>query len=488
MGSLHTMVRPDGRTLSMAARDTILLAGRSQAGMAQWDAGVAPVVDTLLIIFDAVLLGDGSVAACGTLDNRSGLYLRMDTLGHVLSARSYQHNNSTWLSTLTTMANGDLRLCGSTSVAFASVHGYSLEVDPQGDLIDARRWEIGGVDQRPREMIATSDGGQAVIGEAWQMSGGSPTWKLASIAKLDSTGHVQWAWRVSQPGRKTFPEAIVELADGRLLYWIRAEYAGAGSKPVLIEFAADGTPGDMVQLDAASPSDGWLSSGGGSLSTMAVQGDTAMVMAGFGNVTDSLFFLRVDTALTNASLLFQARLPGEWPEELVALPDGAFLRTAYASSPLGGHGIALSYLNNVGESACGDQIVPVAISTPPIIFSSIFSQDTANTVVSDVSALFAPAAVSYMDLIQCLPSSHHENPSSYQLPVFPNPAADRLTVAYAGPGDLRLFDATGRCCLARTILRGGAVEVDVAHLASGRYQLLLIAANTVQRMAVVIQH
>lgn len=447
LNGLHLELRADGRPLLLASGDTIHLSGLDTTGAITWTSALAQPPGYALQLTDLLPLDDGTLAACGYIYQPApelGLYLHLDTLGNVLSARTYSLNFNTRFFALAANADGSVRLTGYQQQSFPPDYfGVVVDVDTNGDLLGASTFAIGQVATLPTGIIRTADGGHVITGGSWTLNNGLVQYKTAHIAKLDSTGQVQWARRVLATGQRTYPQGVVQSAHGDLVYWVRAEFQ-QGSKAVMLTLDLNGNVIRTVQLDPDVPSNGYLDGYG-----LSLQGDSTLVLSGFTNITSDMFTLRIDTALTAPQLLLHDRTPGEWTEDQVALSDGNILQASYAASPLTGNCVLVRGLAADGTSNCSNTPCAVALSTPTLLSNPTLVQNAASPTVADATSLFQPASIILLNMPACLGTGTSDVGPSAKVHLMPNPASQEVRISANDLRQVQILDATGRLIVDR---------------------------------------
>ncbi len=473
LNGLHLELRADGRPLLLASGDTIHLNGLDTTGTIQWTSALAQPPGYALQLTDLLPLDDGTLAACGFIYQPApelGLYLHLDTLGNVLSARTYSLNFNTRFFALAANANGSVRITGYQQPSFpADYYGVVVDVNTSGDLLGASTFTIGQVATLPTDLIPTADGGHVIIGESWTLNNGLVLFKTAHIAKLDSTGQIEWARRLFAANQHTFPQGVVQLAHGDLVYVVRAQFP-QGSKAVMVTLDLNGNEIHVTQVDPDTPSDGYLDSYG-----LTLQGESMLVLSGFTNIISDMFTLRIDTALTTPQLLLHDRTPGEWIEDQVVLADGNILQASYAASPLTGNCILMRGLAPDGTSNCPNRPCTVTQSTPNLFNNPILVQNLASPIVADATALFPSASITLLNMPACLGTGTAAITPVTTVGLMPNPASREVCITAEDLRQVQVLDAMGRLLADRHLHASDTCVLDLEGLLSG---LLVVRVRT----------
>ncbi len=98
-----------------------------------------------------------------------------------------------------------------------------------------------------------------------------------------------------------------------------------------------------------------------------------------------------------------------------------------------------------------------------------------NVRVYELGSCIAPTVLDFADNAAIF-GNEEDGEAAAKLEVFPNPAIDRVTVAFAGSDFLArrisIFDASGRQVL-QTLMQGNRMEIELSHLAAGSYLVQL---------------
>lgn len=461
-------LRADGRPVLMCSGDTLHFNGLGTDGQVEWTSAIAKPMGYELVLSDVLPFNDGTLAACGFIYQPApevGLYLHVDTLGNVLSAKTYHLDFNTRLFAMAANADGSVRMTGYRQTALPPDYtGVVLDVDTGGNVLSTSLISIGGHSTLPNALIGTMDGGHVMIGESWLLnSSGLVLYKTAHIAKLDSAGHVQWARREQASSLRTYPQGVVQAGNGDIVYAMRAE-SQQGDKLILVTYGPGGNVVHQVRIDPEAPSNGYLAAAACSL-----QGDSILVLSGFTNLVSDMFTLRIDTGLNNPELLLRDPVPGEWIGDQVILPDGSILQAASAASPNSGTCVMINGLTPDGLSVCTNTPCAVGLGTPELLTTPTFVQNPASPTVVDVSDLFQAATITLLNMPACLSTGSIGSGPRPSVQLAPNPAQDGLRISAAAIGQVTLLDAMGRVVVTRTFQGQSSVDLDLRGLIPGLY-------------------
>jgi hypothetical protein len=147
----------------------------------------------------------------GTRDSNACL-IKTDSLGNLVWRRYYGGANSHLARSITFAPDGGYILAGYTDVVSRGEDIYVVKTDSLG-IIEWSQNYGGQYDDRPWEIINTSDGGYALAGWSNNAAGLSQGY----ILKMDSIGGQEWSNMFGDSARNEEARSIVELPDGYIV-------------------------------------------------------------------------------------------------------------------------------------------------------------------------------------------------------------------------------------------------------------------------------
>jgi hypothetical protein len=168
----------------------------------------------------------------GTRVNNAAL-IKTDSMGNLQWRRFYGGNNARLARSLTLAENGGYILAGYTDVVSRGEDIYVVKTDSLG-IIEWSQNYGGQFDDRPWEIINTSDGGYALAG--W--SNNSAGLSQGYILKISSNGLEEWSNTFGDSASNEEARSILELPDG---YIVGGDSCSSeGCRAALIKFDLGG--------------------------------------------------------------------------------------------------------------------------------------------------------------------------------------------------------------------------------------------------------
>ncbi|MCK6544949.1 hypothetical protein L6R52_03720 [Myxococcota bacterium] len=329
-------------------------------GALLWDLGLATTAtDELRAITE---LTDGSLVVggmtrAGAAGSSQDLWLaRIDAAGSVLWQRAFGGAGHEWVTGLVESAAGTIAVTGETR-SFQAIGtdvttvGYFLELDRDtGDVLRQKgiAWK-NTIERRHITSAAisnTTDGGYALVGTASWL-----TTREAWIAKLDATGDLTWAMRMTD-GRAVNAHSVVEAPSGLL---VTAGSACSTADCDLVVLAHDPTNG---QTAWATRLDGAATTGNYRLEADADGLLVAGMWAPTPSASGDIWLARLDAngnVGPSIAGTWQKNFAGLWGISAHTLSNGDLLLNA-RGNPLSGGSTQLPYFvrtDAAGDTSCG---------------------------------------------------------------------------------------------------------------------------------------
>lgn len=445
--------------------------------LGQWEIQAPTLTNNSFQIHKVIELADGSFACFGHYEYWA-LYMRLAQDGTLLTARSYSivgvgllapiHWNDAVLD-----AAGHFVVAGQWGGG--SPTGVIARIAVDGTLLASDIIDVGSASYTFFHSLVRLPDGDIVFHGSSNFPGNHAS---TYLFRTDSLLSPEWARAYPDSGYSYSISRVFLLDDGSYRMVLRTQDPNFIYAPLVVAAAADGTP--MWGKRRIPPS------GYPNMIVFAnspnMVGDTIVLL---GDASGNQEF--VELLDTNGDELLMGEVEMPSPVASTSLSAGQLHFAGYDQGPLGPGSRSLG-LTRLGSDLahCGTIYHSTGASSWIPDVDTTWSQTAVQVTVTDVLADFISYSTTAYPVTICTSTAVLEEDAP-DFSISPNPASDRLVIARATPGELRLFDPTGRCCLASLITREGTVELDITHLAPGRYQLMLTTSHAVQRSAFVIE-
>lgn len=461
--------------LSVTLNDRAIYALRTTAGgSVQWMKRIDVVGPRMWNVTDMALTPNGSIVITG-YDDLHGLFLRLDASGTPVAAKWYSWSGNSTTSTLSVLSDTAIVIYGNNRQG-SLARGWTAVVDENGNLsTSAGSFQVDGFELEAVNAHPLPDGSAVLYGSSDVI--GSPFQNAVAAGAMDSTGNILWASRFSGSGLVLRPVGSMVLPNGSMRLVLRNDGGFTSQSSVVVALDPSGAVAWMKELH---PKRGTWDMTALSVAPMS---DSSFAIVGYYDPVHSGVLL-IDTA---------ANVLGHESWALTIIASEGY-RDLNGELVLAAHTPASGSFDPALMRTYAELNLCASATTSCTSNSFTLDVDTGATTaaqsmtVFDVLSDFAPVAIVPVLNEMCVTVGVGENDVGGEgILISPNPATDLLTIARATPGELRLFDTTGRCCLVKTIARIGSVELDIAHLAPGGYHLVLTTARNIQRAAFVIE-
>lgn len=422
---------------------------------------------------------------------------RMDSLGNVLTMRSYRMNaGQCWNFPVDLEVNVDNSVITWGGGGQGVQRGFfALKADPVGNLVWAKHFDRFGSFQFMREL----PGGDILAGMNMDTAG-------AVLARLDTDGNFLWCKSYIRP-KGMVHDAVIESDDSFIIIGYTDSTAIANPfiplppayDPKLFMMKVDGA-GD-VQWCRGYDSDinTWYVRRG--LRIVKDQTGNHVVLANLGQLGLNLefrpFLMKTDQ---NGDTLWTRSVGGDEyaysTADLLACSDGGYLFSGivYGDLPQGWSGAPYIFkTDSLGHFSCQERYHPVQVldlfpTDSSFTLTSIDGATVHPAFVSDTT--FAPIAVYDACLVTNVPPYHTSKQRSVR--VYPNPTPGRFNLEFSDPllrdSYYSVYDATGRLLLQRPLPTGATLEeVDLSRFGRGAYVLRLTDPEGVRHERVVVE-
>ncbi len=396
--------------------------------------------------------GDGGYMVCGTTANfdlgyTGPFFVKFSAAGVMEWAKRVESPYYEYgYCGLQTSDNGYFFLCNTSAYGSSGNRIFLVKLTSAG-AVDWAKVINGAGDDQASWMIATADGGYALVGNTTGSGAGGND---LFILKLDSSFNVQWAKAVGGIGEE-YGMSILQAGDGGYVLTGHTNSFGGGSYDFL-----------LTKLNSAGELQ-WATSVGGSgaeYSSKAIQiGDGKFVVVGktesFGAGSGDIFVTKF-----NSSGAFQwAKTIGRTSDDkgnaLVATPDGGFALSGSIEHWDSSDNLLLAKFDNTDYNCLAVSASPTTrnLTDSLEVASATPSGELGLTInVHDVSP--TTLSVTFPDSFLCGDVGIEEDnlPKDFALSAWPNPFNSAVTIALDAPVgahgraplQIEIFDISGR--------------------------------------------
>ena len=163
-----------------------------------------------------VVTQDGGLAIAGTImdlemEEADVSLIKLDKFGNIELNKTYGGPEKDSASSLVATADRGYAIAGSTGDSFEDGDFWLVKTDASGNMEWNRTY--GGPDREvARSLVATSDGGYAILGQKGDIGGGD-FW----LVKTNSTGHMEWNQTHIETG-EDLASSLAEAPDGGYVF------------------------------------------------------------------------------------------------------------------------------------------------------------------------------------------------------------------------------------------------------------------------------
>lgn len=334
-----------------------------------------------------------------------------------------------------------------------------IKVDSAGN--ELWRKTYGGIGaQSARYVEQTADGGYIFSGAAPDVSTSNDAW----VVKTDSQGNVQWSQQFGGPGNDVASRAVA-MTDSTWVMSCDTWQGGTGTYDVqVIGLDAQGNIlFDHIHVDPLT---------NGCQGMMFTSTNRAVVFGETETAPFSLFNFLVHVFDDAGGPVRDFNIGGSGAEamfDMIEIPGGDYLGTGYTNSSSGGQlpiNIALMRMDTIGQlkwfREFGGGGVDIGYLITPSIYGTYYLTGRYMNTDEDFYLLHFDA-----DGLTGLQS--HHNPVKSSLKVYPNPAAEFITI-HGDPGLFGIYQADGRLTYSFEIQTDQNFQsIDVTALTPGVY-------------------
>lgn len=409
-----------------------------------------------------LIVGSTSVSASQNDDHI--LLIRTDALGDILWTKSYQGLDP-WLSAIECIDGGFL-LIGHPNGGL-----YMIRVGEQGDMLWSKYYDRheppdfeSGI--TANSVVQLSDSSFFVVGSRYSS---------AFLSKIDRNGLLQWTKMATSDTWVSF-NRIVRAADGGFMI--------LGGKQSFCLVKIDSLGNSIWTKACSIPSGGWPRE-------LLITSDGGFAMVGGTNApsgpTDNIYFLKLDS---NGDPVF-SRVFGDTGfkvgQGVVKAQDGGFFVVALVVNSGSPYSMYVVKTDSNGFGDCDQHDIETTTQSIDLEWNDLQLQSYSFTPTEQPVSLMISSGATLMPLC---PVGVNDHPgSSAPIQVFPNPAADRLTVAFPlnyAQSQIELFNAlgdrvlTGRATSAQT-------SIDCSPFSRGIYLVKVTTPTTTVTQRVVLE-